>query len=93
LPISQKIACPSCHEILVRKPAGRCPTCGAKVAAHVAAERDRETRIEKVVAVVATVLVVTVSFFTLGFGLIEGIFVYAVAGVFVFFLARKTFTS
>ena len=61
--------------------------------AHVAAERDRETRIEKVVAVVATVLVVAVSLFTFGTGLVEGILMYAVAGAVVFFLARKTFTS
>jgi hypothetical protein len=61
------------------------------VAAHVVAERDRETRIEKVVAIVATVLVFGISVFTVGFGLIEGIAVYAGAGALVFYLARKTF--
>ncbi len=61
------------------------------MAAHVAAERERETRIEKVVAVVGSALVLAVSIFTLGFGLVEGVLVYAGAGALVFFLARKTF--
>jgi len=85
------VYCPSCGELLVRKPGGRCPSCSAQVAAHVVAERDRETRIEKVVAVVATALVLGMSVFTVGSGLIEGIAVYAGAGALVFYLARKTF--
>ena len=93
MPVAQKIHCPSCGAPLVRKPGGRCPQCGAGVAAHVAAERERESRIEKVVAIVATALVLLVSIFTAGLGLIEGVLVYAGAGALVWFLARKTFSS
>jgi hypothetical protein len=93
MPIAQKIHCPSCGARLVRKPAGRCPECGAAVAAHVAAERARESRFEKVVAVVATALVLLVSIFTAGLGLFEGAVVYAGAGALVWFLARHTFSS
>ena len=91
MPLTQKIKCPSCDELLVRKPGGRCPNCGANVTAHVVAKRDRETRIEKVVAVIATVLVLLASFLTFGVGLLEGVLVYAGAGAVVFYLARKTF--
>lgn len=76
----------------MRKPGGRCPECNARVVEHVAAERDRETRIEKVVAIIATALVLGVSIFTVGLGLLEGVAVYAGAGALVFFLARKTFS-
>jgi len=93
MPVAQKIHCPSCGVLLVRKPGGRCPECGASVAAHVAAEREREGRIEKVMAIVATALVLLVSIFTAGLGLLEGVLVYAGAGALVWFLARKTFSS
>lgn len=77
----------------MRKPAGRCPNCGAEVAAFVAAERDRETRIEKVVAVVSTLLVVSVMVLGGGLGLVEGVLMYAAAGAFVWYLAKGTFWS
>lgn len=93
MPVAQRIYCPSCQALLVRKPGGRCPQCGASVAAHVTTERERETRIEKVVAVVATALVLLVSGFTLGMGLVEGILAYAGAGALVWFMARRTFAS
>jgi hypothetical protein len=92
MPLSQKIHCPACEELLVRKPAGRCPHCGAPVAAHVESERNRERRIEQVVAVVATLLVVLVFVLTTGLGLLEGVAAYAGAGALVWFLARKTFS-
>ena len=91
MPIRQHVACPRCHAELVRKPGGRCPACGASVAAHVQAARDREERIERVVAVVGTVLVVAVLAMTSGLGLIEGALAYTVAGAVMFYLARKTF--
>jgi hypothetical protein len=93
MPVAQKIHCPACDALLVRKPGGRCPACGASVAAHVTAERERETRIEKVVAVIATALVLLVSAFTMGLGLLEGVLMYAGAGALVWFFARKTFWS
>jgi hypothetical protein len=61
------------------------------VAAHVQAARSREERIEKVVAVVGTALVLLVFAFTAGLGLVEGIAAYAGAGALMFYLARKTF--
>ncbi len=93
MPIARKIRCPACDTYRVRKPAGRCPACGASVAAHVVAEREREERIERVVAVVATALVLGVSLFTLGWTVLEGVLAYAVAGALVWFLARRTFGS
>ena len=75
----------------MRKPGGRCPACGADVARHVAAERDREERIERVVAVVGTALVIAVFAFTAGLGAVEGVLAYAGAGAAMFFLAKKTF--
>jgi hypothetical protein len=53
--------------------------------------RAREERIERVVAVVGTALVLLVSVFTAGLGLVEGVIVYAGAGAAMFFLAKKTF--
>lgn len=93
MPRAQRIYCPSCDQQLVRKPGGRCPQCGTSVAAHVAAERERETRIEKAVAVVATLLVLLVSVLTMGLGLVEGALAYAGAGALVWCFARKTFTA
>ncbi|HWP67216.1 MAG TPA: hypothetical protein VNO26_15065 [Candidatus Limnocylindria bacterium] len=91
MPLRQRILCPQCGIELVRKPGGRCPSCGAAVARHVQEERDREERIERVVAVVGTVLVVTVFAMTAGLGAIEGIVAYAGAGALMFYLARKSF--
>lgn len=76
---------------LVRKPGGRCPSCGTAVAEHVQATRDREERIERVVAIVGTLLVVGVLAFTSGIGLVEGVLAYGAAGTVMFYLARKTF--
>jgi hypothetical protein len=51
----------------------------------------REERIERVVAVIGTALVLLVFAFTAGLGLLEGIVAYGGAGALMFFLARKTF--
>jgi hypothetical protein len=91
VPIRQRVTCPSCAAELVRKPGGRCPACGAPVAEHVQAVRDREERIERVVAVIGTVLVGAVLALTSGLGLVEGALAYAGAGAVMFYLARKTF--
>ena len=92
MPIAPKVQCPSCHAPLVRKPGGRCPACGTSVAAHVVSERAREERIERVVAVVATVLVLGISLLTFGWSVLEGVLAYAAAGALVWVLARKTFS-
>jgi hypothetical protein len=91
VPIRQRVACPGCGAELVRKPGGRCPACNTPVAEHVQAVRDREERIERVVAVVGTFLVAAVLGLTAGVGLIEGALAYAGAGAVMFYLARKTF--
>jgi hypothetical protein len=91
VPIRQHVACPDCGADLVRKPGGRCPACGASVTAHVQAARSREEWIERVVAVIGTVLVIAVLAMTSGLGLVEGIAAYGGAGAVMFYLARKTF--
>ena len=91
MPILQKFHCPACGEHMARRPAGRCPHCGADVRQHVQHERERETAIEKVVAVVSTILVVGLSLFAGGCTVVEGIAVYAVAGVLVGWWGRRTF--
>ncbi len=91
MPLALRIPCPQCGKILYRKPAGRCPACGSPVSDHVTAVRDREERMEKIVAVIGTALVVFVALFTSGLGLIEGILMYAAAGALMFYLAKKTF--
>jgi hypothetical protein len=91
MPVKTAIDCPGCGARLVRKPGGRCPTCGAEVAQHVEAARLRETRIEQVVAVVSTLLVLLVFTLTSGIGLIEGVAAYAVGGALVWFLAKRLF--
>lgn len=53
--------------------------------------RSREERIERVVAVVSTVLVLVVFAFTSGLGLVEGVVAYAVGGALVWFLAKRLF--
>jgi len=75
----------------VRKREGRCPSCGTAVTQHVQTTRSREERIEKVVAVVGTGLVLAVFALTAGLGLVEGVLAYGVAGAIMFYLARKTF--
>ena len=74
-----------------RRPAGRCPHCGADVRRHVQEERERETAIEKVVAVISTVLVLGLALFAGGCSIVEGVVVYAIAGVFVWWWGRRTF--
>ncbi|MBM4243333.1 MAG: hypothetical protein FJ148_05885 [Deltaproteobacteria bacterium] len=93
MPVQTYPPCPGCGEKLIRKPAGRCPHCGADVAQFVSDERDRETRIEQVVAIVSTILVVTVMILGGGLGIFEGVLMYAAAGVFVWYLAKGTFWS
>jgi len=61
------------------------------VARHVEATRAREERIERIVAVIGSALVVLVFAVTTGLGLIEGVLAYAGAGALVFYAARKTF--
>lgn len=61
------------------------------MAEHVQAARDREERIERVVAVVGTLLVVATFVMTAGLGFVEGAIMYAGAGALMFYLARKTF--
>ncbi|HLK11613.1 MAG TPA: hypothetical protein VKW76_09545 [Candidatus Binatia bacterium] len=91
MPVRLRIACPTCGARLLRRPGGRCPACGESVARHVQAARAREERIERVVAVVGTGLVLLVFSLTAGLGLIEGVLAYAAAGAVMFYLARKTF--
>ena len=58
---------------------------------HVAHVRAREERIEKIVAVIGTVLVLGVLLLAGVRGLFEGIMMYAAAGAAMFYLAKKTF--
>jgi DNA-directed RNA polymerase subunit RPC12/RpoP len=91
MPLTQQIDCPECGERLVRKPGGHCPHCGADVREHVAEERERETRIDQVVAVISTLLVIGLALFVGGCNVVEGVLVYAAAGALVWFLAKRTF--
>ena len=91
MPVSVKITCPECGVELVRKPGGRCPSCGADVREHVQHERERETRIDRIVAVVSTILVVGVSLLVGGCNIVEGVAADAVAGALMWFFAKKTF--
>lgn len=91
MPVPLRIPCPHCGRILHHKREGRCPECGGVVSAHVEAVRAREARIEKIVAIIGTALVILVSLFTSGLGLVEGIVMYAAAGAVMFYLAKKTF--
>jgi hypothetical protein len=91
MPILQKFHCPDCGHLMQRRPAGRCPHCGADVRRYVQEERERETVIEKVVAVISTILVVGLSLFAGGCTVVEGVAVYAIAGVIVWWWGRKTF--
>ena len=91
MPVSSTITCPECDAPLVRKPGGRCPHCGTDVREHVVRARARETRIEQVVAVVSTILVLGVSLFAGGCTIVEGVIAYAVAGAVMWVIAKKTF--
>jgi uncharacterized paraquat-inducible protein A len=91
MPLRTKIECPECETDLTVKRGGVCPNCGAKISEHVARVRARERRIERVVAIVATALVLGLYLVTTGISLIEGIGVYAVAGAVMYFLAKRTF--
>ena len=91
MPVPLRIPCPQCGKILYHKREGRCPECGGVVSAHVDAVREREERIEKIVAVIGTALVILVSLLTSSIGLVEGIMMYAAAGAVMFYLAKKTF--
>lgn len=61
------------------------------MSAHVEEVRGREERIEKIVAVIGTALVVLVLMLAGGVGLVEGILMYGAAGAAMFYLAKKTF--
>src|SRR5271163_852444 len=91
MPLRTKIECPECDADLVVKRGGVCPNCGARINEHVARVRAREKRIEQIVAVVATVLVVGVAVVTSGATLLEGIAAYAIVGGAMYYLARRTF--
>jgi hypothetical protein len=93
MPLVSRPPCPGCGRPLVRKPAGCCPECGADVTAYVTREREREERIERVVAVISTILVITLFVFSAGLGLLEGVLAYAIAGTAVWVFAQKTFWS
>ena len=69
MPIRTKIECPKCETDLVVKRGGVCPNCGTPISEHVARVRARERRIEQVVAIVASALVLTLFVFTSGIGL------------------------
>lgn len=53
--------------------------------------RTREERIEQVVAIVSTILVLGLFVLTAGLGMVEGILGYAVVGALVWFLAKRLF--
>jgi uncharacterized paraquat-inducible protein A len=91
MPLAIHVDCPGCGARLYRKPGGRCPQCGAEVAHHVQAVRSREERIERVIAIISTVLVLLVFALTSGLGLVEGVAAYAVGGALVWFLAKRLF--
>lgn len=93
VPYTTKIDCPRCERPLLRKTGGRCPACGETVTAHVARVRLREKRIEQAVAIVATMLVLALFLWGGGVGLLEGIAVYAVFGLGVWYWGKGTFWS
>src|SRR6185369_9395504 len=91
MPIAEDIHCPECGVLLVRKPGGRCPECHTDVREHVLAARARETRIEKVVAIVSTLLVLTVSLFVGGCTIVEGALAWIIAGALIWWWGKGTF--
>lgn len=92
MPIRTRIECPKCESDLVVKRGGVCPNCGEPITEHVAKVRARERRIEQIVAVVASALVLALFLATSGIGLLEGVAAYAIVGVIIFYLARRTFS-
>lgn len=91
MPLHLRIPCPQCGKILYKKRAGRCPACGTPVSVHVEEVQDREERIEKIIAIVGTGLVLFVFLLSGGIGLLEGVAMYAAAGAAMFYAAKKTF--
>jgi hypothetical protein len=91
MPLQQKFYCPQCERHMPRRPAGKCPHCGADVRRHVDQERERETMIEKVVAVLSTILVLGLSLFAGGCTVVEGVVAYAVAGAIIWYWGTRTF--
>jgi predicted nucleic acid-binding Zn ribbon protein len=91
MPLRTKIECPKCHADLVVKRGGVCPNCGEKITEHVARMRARERRIEQVVAIIGTLLMLGVMLVTSGMTLLEGIAAYAIVGAVMYYLARRTF--
>ena len=91
MPIAQKFYCPECGAEMKRRPGGQCPACGEDVREHVQEERDREETIEKVVAVLSTILVLALSLFAGGCSIVEGVLVYVVVGFGVWYWGRGTF--
>ena len=89
MPLHLRIACPQCGKILYKKRGGHCPACGTPVSAHVEEVRAREERIEKILAIVGTGLVLFVFLFSGGVGLLEGVAMYAAAGAAMFYAAKK----
>jgi DNA-directed RNA polymerase subunit RPC12/RpoP len=94
MPLRTRIECPACHHDLLVKRGGKCPNCGARISEHVARVRARERRIEQVVAIIGSLLVLALFLATtgIGLGLLEGVMVYAAVGAVMFYLARKTFS-
>ena len=93
MPIRSNIDCPACERPLLRKPGGRCPYCGVVVGEHVVRARAREKRIEQVIAVIATILVLALFLWAGDFSLFEGIAVYVVVGAAVWYWGKGTFWS
>ena len=92
MPLRTKIECPECEADLVFKRGGVCPNCGAHIAEHVARVRSRERRVEQVVAIIGTGLVVALVLVTSGATLLEGVAAYTVAGATMYWIARRTFS-
>ena len=93
MPYVTKIDCPRCDEPLVRKTGGRCPNCGEVVAKHVAKARLREKRVEQIVAILGTFAMLGVFLWGGGAGLVEGVVIYALAGLGVWYWSKGTFWS
>ena len=93
MPVNFRIPCPQCGKTILKKREGRCTHCGAPVTDHLDRAKDREERIERLVAVVGTGLVLLVLLVTGGLGLLEGVVMYGATGAAMFYLAKKTFTA
>ena len=91
MPLRTKIECPECEADLTVKRGGVCPKCGARITEHVARMQRRERRIEQIVAIIGTALVVGLFLATSGASLFEGVAAYAIAGGVMYFLAQRTF--